>query len=469
MKYFFILCASFLLLSCTPRKHDTTFRVSLRYIPQNVDIRGNQINTNVYILSHLYYPLFDLNAKGELTSYFLNLDDTKAMSNKFDEYKICLKEGVRFSNNENIQVTDLESSLREIHQIEESLVKIKDLIIDQSCINISLEIPDYNYLKKLTGISSTILKKGDKSPFPIGKGKYKVKGLTPDKLTLVAEDDTPVAFFKNIEFIKYKNINTSLRDKIDDWNHISRMEIPEEVKKQSQAILRSSLKTYAVVINYNDSNLRKHIIKCFNIPKFKEMLGLHLIPTEGFLPNGLIGSNVNYHALLNNLGKIDCSTKLDKTVKYYNFVPETREVAYEYFKISQKDFPVRVDYEDITGDQAVKLIFSGNEYMSLIGFDSSSSGEAVSGEPSVFFESFIRDQKKIINNPPANLKNLITMVTKTNEKEKLYTDAHRLLLESGYVIPLGQESKKQYYDKKLTNIFWQDQFSGYPQVDKLSY
>jgi hypothetical protein len=46
-----------------------------------------------------------------------------------------------------------------------------------------------------------------------------------------------------------------------------------------------------------------------------------------------------------------------------------------------------------------------------------------------------------------------------------YRAAHRALLDSGFVVPLGQFEAAQYYPRWVSDIQWLDSGAGYPRLD----
>ena len=42
-----------------------------------------------------------------------------------------------------------------------------------------------------------------------------------------------------------------------------------------------------------------------------------------------------------------------------------------------------------------------------------------------------------------------------------------MLLESGYVIPIGQVDNAQFYPQEIGNIIWADRISGFPKISEI--
>lgn len=476
-KIFFLLkimiCIIFVLLlnSCEIGAKHSIYKVSLRYIPIKIDVRNNQINTNVYIMAHIYWPLFSVTDTGGITSHFLDMNKTQALNENFDVFQLCLIKDIRFSNHEKIGVEDLKTSLIQSHRNQEVLNPIKSIVIKNDCVVISLTSSDIGYFRKLTGFSTTILKKGDETNFPLGKGAYKIESASNNKISLTLDNGNKNVFYSKIEFIKFKSIEENIKEGIHDWNHIYGITIPNEIKIKSKIIEYPILKTNAVIINHPNSKIRSQFVKCLDIELLKKYLSVNYTNTIGFLPTGVLGYNVDYKKIIIEKynGDKKCSRINDEVITFYSYYSEKDYVRAtdEYFSRFASLLPIKVKIKHTSIQKTAEAIFSNKNYISIIGFDSSGSIDPISEESSIFFESFIRD-KRLITKRIVGLKEAVSKAAKESDrsvKNELYTKAHKILLQSDYVIPMGQTADVRYYPKYIKNIKWVERISGIPQIN----
>ena len=450
----------------TPQISGHTFRVALRYVPTNLDPRHNQLNTTHYVLLHLYYPLFEKSESGLLDSHFLDVTRTKSLDSSFESFQFCLKSDIRFNDRTTVSINDLRRALIESHRTQEVLPPLSSLENHYSmpdCLIATIDHPDLSYFDKFQGVASTVLKSGtEQYPFPIGLGPYRVRETSTEKLTLELTSPAQTGQINQIEFLKFNTIEEAETARIDDWNHIYQIEIPARVREYSQSIPSPMIKVYAVVINVKNPLLRKQITNCLSRETLVEALELSLEATKGFLPTGVMGADIDTATS----AQVNCrpggrSERIEFLTSKKNEIEPLKNL------VSNKT-PIWIEPHFAPPEEMVRRVYSKSPYLAVIGFDSSGSQESTLGESSIYFESFIRDQR-LIAEPPKGLHEAIMNAAKANlrtEKIELYRKAHKILLDSGYVLPLGQLKSKQYYPKSLTQIQWADRISGFPQLDR---
>ncbi len=462
--------AIFSLFSCTHQESKSVYRAALRYIPETTNPHTSQINTDHFIALQLYYPLFQHSSDGSLTSEFLDLKSTRAADSNFKKFSLCLRDDARFSDGTGIATGDLEYSLREAHQRQELLPAVEQIMSSQKCVQVTLKKSDPRYFDKLTGIASTVTSPTRSSGgFPLGLGAYHIASHAPDRLTLEANPGRVQGNFKTIEFRKFTDFSKDYSNGVFDFNHTGQVVIPASVEHEFQRISRPFFKSYAVVVNYPVEALRKRFSECFPAEKLLSLLALSLKPTEGFLPSGLQGSDgVKTH--LTKERKENCSPVLSsRNMTFLNYRPELNDTLRDFMKTAQSELPIPLHYEYGTIDDLVKKMFHDDKIAAVIGFDSSTSDSSAYAETATFFESFIREQRseRLITQPVVGLANLVktaAQATDPSTKSEIYRKAHQLLLDSGYVIPLGQLDTAQHYPKWVRNISWSDQISGFPNI-----
>jgi ABC-type transport system substrate-binding protein len=461
-----LICSALFKLQIAHGSNSNLFRVALRVLPTNLDPRNNQVNTNHYLLLQLYFPLFQKSESGELKSEFLDLAKTKSLDGRFKSFQFCLKSGLQFSDGAEVGRVDLVQTIAETHRIQEvlpKLVSIKNNDGDSACITVEIDRSDLRYFDKFQGVASTILKStGERQSFPIGMGPYKVEFSSSEKIVLGRRAIGGSDQVNKIEFVKFKSVAEALSEKVDDWNHIYQIDIPPQVVEASKAIPSPIVKVYALVINLEDRNLRKRLISCLSKVGISKSLGIPVEKTKGFLPTGVMGFDVDMPTGTQH----DCEG--DHKIRAIDFLT-SREADALAVPILFSSGPFRVNPKILNSDKMVMRVFSRTPYLAVIGFDSSGSQDSDSGEASIFFESFIRDER-LVSSVPKGLTRAVEKAAQASaraDKIEFYRQAHKILLDSGYVLPVGQLKASQYYPKRFSNIQWADRISGFPAIEKM--
>lgn len=456
---------------------NNVYRVALRYIPETTNPYTSQIDTDHFIMLQLYYPLFQRASDGSLESAFLDITQTKALDSSFQNFMLCLRSSAQFSDGSAIQISDLEHSLREAHKRQELLPvlgSISGVSIRESCIKVALKTPDPRYFEKLTGIASTVTSLSRSFfGFPLGLGPYHIAAHTTDKLTVEANSGRVKGSFKTIEFTKYTDVTQDYANGVFDFNHTGQVTIPPKIKAEFQNVSRPFFKSYSLVVNYPLENVRKRFMECFPVGRLRSIIGLSLTPTEGFLPVGLQGSSGVTNPAGTVSGKacagMNSAGTGAKTMTFFNYRPEIGADIRSFLKDIARHLPISMRYEEGSVDGLVKKIFNEDSLAAVIGFDSSTSDSSAYAEAATFFESFIRQSRseRLITQPVSGLNDLVKIAAQAHDltvKTAAYRKAHQLLLDSGYVVPLGQLDTSQYYPKVIRHIMWSDRISGFPDI-----
>ena len=238
------------LMSCHPAFDHTTYRVVLQSLPEKIDPRHNATNIYNYINSQLFYPLFERDSEGRISSHFFALDTTKALSSEFTRFQFCLNPSQVFSDGTQINTAQVRRALEGVHKTKSDLVPIKTILEKDGCIQVTLKASDPYYFDKLSGVQSTVLKDEDsKDGIAIGFGPYKLTSKTSDRIVLEEVPRQVVGTFKRVEFIRFTDMNQfDSSSEISDWNHIYHVPIPERLQSGFQEIQRSIYKTYYLLV-----------------------------------------------------------------------------------------------------------------------------------------------------------------------------------------------------------------------------
>ncbi len=449
-----------------------TYRIGLRAVPTKIDVRRNQINIYHYIMLHAYSPLFEMDSDGTLASVFFDMETTRALNSKFDSFQFCLRDSLRFSDESPVRVEDLHQTLKEVHDLQEPLQKTVSLSTEGRCVKVQLATGDPKYFEKLMGASSTLLKSSSSNEaFPVGIGPYKVTSFSDSHIQMKRTKENEKGI-DTIEFFKIQSAQEALEKKIDDWNHISRISDLEKHLSGFKRVPSPLMKVYVIIANIDDDPERKKLSACFPTASFRKNVVPYLKDTDGFLPNGMPGSKVDFKTALpaNNALTENCQLRSKNKFPFRTFLNEESASIKKYTNSPEGQwFGQRFNILPIDASDMAELVYSGKEYVAVIGFDSSGSMNADANESSLFFESFIR-KERLISKTIKGLSDLVDRAAQSKsklEKDQLYRSAHEILLKSGYVIPLGQLDTTQYYPPDIENVVWADRVSGFPKIHEM--
>ncbi|MBI4667646.1 MAG: hypothetical protein HY747_00425 [Elusimicrobia bacterium] len=150
-----------------------------------------------------------------------------------------------------------------------------------------------------------------------------------------------------------------------------------------------------------------------------------------------------------------------KSIIYYNYNLHQLENARRFFANHRVDLPFQITVMEKTLDETINAAYAAKELITLVGADTRSA------DVEEFFSVFI-EKKNLCFELIGGLKKLLQDASRTESSDKrreLLARAHRLLLESGYVIPLGQLVVTQYYPKEIQGISIRDRVHGFPRID----
>lgn len=445
---------------CKSNLTDSTFRVAVPFILNDLDPHHNTVNVQHYINIHLYYPLFQADDNGKLTSEFLDIDNCHATDKTFKRYKLCIKNGLYFSDSSTIQIEDLIFSLKSTHSAQMNLWPLRSIeAVDKHCLLLELENKDMMYFDKLTTIQSTLIKKNSSPSRPVGLGPYTINHSTKEKLSLTSNPSLSFDF-KNIEFI-ITNPKLANKDSyIQDWNHNYIFDVPERIKKDSLHIRRKLFKVYVLVIDYKDIKIRKQITACFNAHKIENYFPLlskdHL---NSFLPEGIQGYQPNKEY---DWGKCNSASK-NIAINFVCAGEKQCSGIKMFLRQKQDQLPFKINLTEIDSKDYAKHLLSENESVMIVGLDS------YDYEPSTFFQIFLGNEKVTLTSFDEIKLKLLKAARSDNTsiKESIIHELHNHLLDSKIVYPIGQVIVDQFYPKYITNLRILNKSTGFPQINLL--
>ena len=456
MQQLVVTAAMFFQIAGVLAAENSVYKVAVRDIPETIDVRTNRVNTRHYINIHLYHSLFTY-VNNELSSAFLDMQRTGAGDTSFKNFAMCLKAGLQFSDGSPITKDDLASSLAEIHGINHNLDHNATFISSGDCVKIQLTRKDYFYFDKLVNVQSTVLKKGtSKSPRPVGYGPYKLTGWEPQKIAMNRSVPS-LGGIERVEFIKYTNDADAEQQGITDWNHIYQSPLPDKIKSKYSKITRPISKTYVILARIRDPKIRSQLLNCFPVEQFVSQTHLELREIPGFLPTGMMG----YDAATPKVSTTCSFTGAKAEIKLTNADSSIQENLVAFFSKVERRLPVKITPVKVTAKDIIHLAYESDEQVLI-----TMALEAADNDIYDMFRSFV-ESPVITGEAIAGLKGTVEAVedeSGMNEKRQLYKKAHSILLNSGYVIPLGQVAAVQYYPPWIDNIQWNDKGQGFPQI-----
>jgi len=458
----FCLCSFFLLFSCTPKKI-IEYRVGVPFLPEKIDPRTNIISTFHYMNIHLFYPLFEKTNEGQLDSFFLNMKETKSLDSTFQNYRLCLRDDTRFSDGSKITIQDFEASLKKTHQQLTYLPLYKSLAqAGEKCIEVVLQRPDLFYFDKLSSVQATILKANQNNA--IGIGPYRIEKTDNRMFSLVAT--RPQTQIQKIKFIKIQTEAEGFEYRLDDWNNIITVPVPEKIRQVSNSVKRSMLKTYAIFVNYRTQKTRRYIQGCLKRTHIEDFIRetYSLIPSDSIIPKALLGSQKTelLSALITKMPE-NCSSNFSfgPSVEFACTGIKMCGVLKNYIDSAKSSLPFKVSLVEMSNDEYFKQTETRRELVTLLGLDT------IVPESSCFFEGFF-ENKSATNDPVVEVGKLLKQANETDSldsKNNLFIEAQKNLFVSGHLIPIGQQVTTFYYPKYVVNLQSLSRTMHYPRID----
>jgi hypothetical protein len=446
------------------RKTNNTYRVVIYTLPEKFTPRLVITNTDVFIYQHVYSPLMQRDEHGRLTSMFLDLASTAAIDESFLKYRLCLKPGVRFSDDTLITSADLRNAIESVHKTRVELKPLEKVTEGEGCVTVHLSSADPSYFEKLMSLDSTVLKSGtENDSVPVGLGPYRVELRTAKNVVLQANPGLVSGDFTRIEFIKFEGDVEAVPGQVTDWNHLYHTKIPQHLTEGYRKIDLRIWKVYFLLVKLPERDQRLAFVKCFDRNRFVHELGIRLIPLSGFLPKGMPGWDVDYAEAL-HLKPSACTPfgSEKPSVLYPSYNSDLHPAIAAYFKSLDSKLPVHVRVEPRTLEDTIKIGYSKTPIINLVGTDAD--------EPTAqaFLMNFVGERNFLYEEIPGLRQEIEQATQSTGEdRDAHFRKAHRLLLETGYIVPLGELISEQYYPSNLEGIEQVNAVHGFPQIDRM--
>lgn len=439
------------------------YHVAFRHRPDNLSPLISNRLASTFTLWQLAYPLFFFEDSRQLNSKILDLQSTKSINNKFNSFQFCLKQNVKYSSGAPVTDNDLLKVFIRLSKKVPGFDVIKSADKGKlNCVLVTLNKPDLHFFEKLTGLSSSIHKFDAKNPMQLeAVGDYYLSKVTDDFIILKIGEHLKSKV--RYQTIRISVFNKSLTWENADLNYISGEVPPPKNPNNFSLIIPPEKKSYAIIVNLDSASSRKCFSSIINPLEIKNLLHIKTKSIPGFIPGEMLGSNEFFKP---NLNKKFCKPEMKFT--WYDFRIDDQLKIKKHFHGLGINNSVQFEFKFLSLEDLIRHTESGNEYIAVASFNSSGSKDAWNTDSSVFFEPFISSQK-LISRPIPNLKENLLTALKTGdfrEKAQALKSAHRLLLDSFYIYPLGELDKSYYYPKNIEKLSWADRASGIPLISE---
>ena len=415
----------------------------------------NQINFLNYVGYHLYYPLFYIDENSQMSSEFLDLKKTKAINYDYKSYKFCLKDDLKFSDGSFVTSEDMMHSLNQFSNLFPKIIPKSEIFRESSkCAILKMSESTTGLFKRLTGISSTILKKSTfNDKIPIGIGPYKLLRFDNNALEL---DSANKVKYNKVSFYSmstYASKGLNIHN-FQDFNNVSTSLNTDKIDFSDYQVYENSIdKVYSIVLNIRSDNERVCAYQILSKLNWHLIYGLTGASTKNFLP-------WDVKPYVKSVTKVKCKS----TKKIQVIVPS----IFDFDKVS-KNFKIYskgnlVTLVNVKNEDFGRLIFSKKPYIALIGFDSATTNSISELNYDVYFDSFILDKNRLVSQKLSSIEKLLSRQNVGERNNEFlankYSRAEALLLGSKYVIPVTRNQKKFYYKTSLKINKWFDRVNG---------
>lgn len=442
-----------------------SYKVSFRHFPDTLSPIDNSRLAGSFLLWQLVNPFFYFGDSKELNSKILNMSTTRATSKSFDEFVFCLKPNLKFSSGETTTEKDLKEALERLKKSVEGFSHISSAkVTEKNCVKVNLTQRDFRFFEKMTGVSASLFHFNPSKPLDLDSvGDYRIKSVGTDTIVLSANESIKAQ-------TTFKTIILKLYDPTDTWtdfdlNFVSGI-VPSPAKADNfQEIIPPIKKMYSIVINLKSEKMRKCFASILEPEELKRVLEIETKEMHGFIPSEMLGANEKF--VPERKPSKYCTS--DMRFTWHDFRDSRKEQINKYFESLGRKNNVTFKIEIHPLEELIKLSESGKEYITAISFNSSGSKDAWNSDSSVFFEPFVRRPGFFIF-PVPELSFMVKKAATEDEvsvKTTFLKKAHRLLLDSGFVYPLGEVKKNFFYPKTFRTIPWADRVSGIPLISEI--
>lgn len=437
-----------------------TFVVALPFL-NRVNPISNKVNLARYLSFHLYYPLFEIGPDGTLNSQFLNVNTSKVIDRSFKLYQVCLKENIHFHDASPIKTEDLAASITYMAEIHPHLIPLSKIkSTSDRCSQLEMKYPTPGLFKRLTGTASTIVKRSQvRGELPVGLGPYRITSMSDSKISLNYVGAHKVRF-SQIDFTKESSVDAQALTAAHDTNQISddgRQRISLKTKTMYDVWIP---KNYSFVVNLKHRKDRLCAASKMAKIDWIKAYRLEVSPSANFLPW------TRQVPTKPEVISSDCQRKVFRLI-----VPELYDAKSIRSAVISAGAEKHFQIAGVSNDEFGRIIFSGEEYIGLIGFDSASATADLEGDFSIAFEPFFLTKNRIVTTPNKNVRNYVLQALRSQTTPEvrlgLFAKAEVDLILNGFVFAVGKKKNRFSFPRGISIEKWFDRINGIPDISAI--
>lgn len=439
-------------------KQVNKFRVAMIEIPQRINPDDTDVNYAFYVIRQLYEPIFIFNSFNTPISGVL---ESWESNDNHQTYKFCLKKNIHFSNGKPLTVSILKDNIQYFDNKNFFKKRISSLKINGDCLDISFNEPYALFISDLMSYKMAIVDPDTRaSNIVVGISPYYVAEMNDKYIHL--STNYPLKY-KNVYIVKWEPNKGDNLWNYDDINLIPGRYLNEsETSKYMDEYNINLLKTYVLIINNPDPNIRKYLFNCIDYSGLRKLLypsRKDFIDIGGVLPEGLPGA-------IESPVEQKCPDeplKQRKSVKLLTFFSDSIKDLQNYMSTSLKKTNIDVEVLPIRPNELIDIMRSDEKKydMTIVGLD------AFYSLSMSFFEHFMPGKSMWTTVQNLDLEKNIENYYKA-ENVDLQTNflkqANKSLIDNYQVIPLFQENRTFYFSKKVKKVTF---FMGIPNIKDL--
>ncbi len=448
------------------------YRVAVDFLPQGLNPRRNRVNVEHFLNLQIYDPLVERTGDG-LKSAFIDLKKSQPISTAFTDYTLCLLENVRFWDGSPITAKDLAKSIADFHQEGEPFAPLTAVRVTKGCVHVTFDRSDPDYFDKLTVVASTVIKAGSESErLPVGRGSYAPVAWTPTKMTLQHRDGAQADVdFARVELQIFDSVKSAVAAEVADvnmlnWDPKKLESVPGD---RYRAVKAPRNRSYALIVSIPDMKVRKQFTGCFDRAGFLDAFGMTLDRAPGWIPTQMLGSDISFEHIQASMRPPACNFSPSQELPFFYQVDDPDKKIAEFVTRQTGHLPVRLQAQRFDRSRMIHIFTSHQPQVFLAGVDALSAHAGRFSEPAIFFDVFV-DAVRFTHErlwATGKIANTAAGSITRESKQYYYLQAHQSLLQTGYVIPLGELPPTVFYPQCIKEVIFANPVTSYPKIDRV--
>jgi hypothetical protein len=449
-----------------------SYRVAVPSSFENLHPRHNKINYLDAVLRQTYYPLIFQDADGDMRSSSLDMTKTKQVTKDATHFQFCLTQDLKFWDETHVATAHLLESLNEILSIKNMAAEIAQSE-NNGCVSVHFQKSRPQFFAELTGVDSTVLKDSKVRHMPVGLGPFRPNQISKNRLELhrnsfrSGEGDIDELIFATVPPSDGAQSNQILENEFDEWNFYNGVIDISLDKANRKIVLRPSVKTMVAWISIKDDCKRTKIWSALR-SQFDEVRRISVanetLKIPGILPIGVPGFEEQTPETLRlpekcNKGGITADDNLGDAESIPLFAVYSQMhggLRTMLGRAKLEDTEPKIEFVNLDDDAVMKLMQSGKDFVGIISTSSP--------------RSRLSDLLEFLINvsPGKSIEGLgeilLAMDADTDPQTtaEQARKAHRLALDSGYILPIGQLNTTLSFPNFITDVAFRDQFQTSP-------